>query len=179
MENGTDRKTWWVYMISCRGGKIYTGTAIDPEARYQAHRAGKGAAFTRANPPVALLRSAPFGTRSEACKAEAALRKMPRGKKLSWTREPDEGSRGPISSLGSIMRELPESGGRLKMSKVPRVNRGKCISCGVCVDTCPAVFRFGADNRSEVYDLKGADEASIQEAIDLCPLTCISWDVPK
>jgi ferredoxin len=63
------------------------------------------------------------------------------------------------------------------MSRVPSVNRGKCISCGVCIDTCPSVFRFGADNRSEVYDPEGADEKSIQEAIDRCPLDCISWSV--
>jgi len=88
MDGGNGGKTWWVYMISCRGGKIYTGTAIDPEARYEAHSAGKGAAFTRANPPVALLRSVAFESRSEACRAEAALKKMPREKKLSWAREP-------------------------------------------------------------------------------------------
>ena len=73
-------------MIACRGGKIYTGTAIDPEARYEAHRLGKGAAFTRANPPVALLRSVPFANRSKACKAEAALKKLPRKKKLAWAK---------------------------------------------------------------------------------------------
>jgi putative endonuclease len=85
-ENGG--KTWWVYMISCRGGKIYTGTAIDPEARYVVHRSGKGAAFTRANPP--------YASRSEACRAEAALKKRPREKKLSWARgvEDADGSTG-------------------------------------------------------------------------------------
>jgi ferredoxin len=41
----------------------------------------------------------------------------------------------------------------LKISKVPRVNKGECISCGVCVDA-----------------------AAIQEAIDLCPVICIYWD---
>jgi len=75
---------WWVYMIACRGGRIYTGTAKDPEARFRAHREGKGGAFTRANPPVALLRSVPFGSRSEACRAEAALKKMSREAKISW-----------------------------------------------------------------------------------------------
>ena len=84
MDGGNGGTTWWVYMISCRGWKIYTGTAIDPEARYGAHRSGKGAAFTRANPPVALLRCVPFASRSEACRAEAALKKIPREKKLSW-----------------------------------------------------------------------------------------------
>jgi putative endonuclease len=78
------KDTWWVYMIACRGGKIYTGTARDPVMRFERHRAGKGAAFTRANPPVALLRSVPFGNRSDACREEAALKKMSREKKLSW-----------------------------------------------------------------------------------------------
>lgn len=84
MSDGDGEDTWWVYMIACRGGKIYTGTARDPEARFERHRAGKGAAFTRANPPVALLRSVPFGTRSDACREEAALKKKTRGEKLSW-----------------------------------------------------------------------------------------------
>jgi predicted GIY-YIG superfamily endonuclease len=34
---------WWVYMIACRGGKIYTGTARDPQARFRARREGKPA----------------------------------------------------------------------------------------------------------------------------------------
>ncbi len=89
MEKGEEKKTWWVYMIACRGGKIYTGTARDPEARFRAHRDGKGAAFTRANPPVAMLRSVPFGSQSEACRAEAELKKMPREKKLSWADRED------------------------------------------------------------------------------------------
>jgi putative endonuclease len=84
MNDGNGGKTWWVYMISCHGDKIYTGTAIDPEARYEAHRLGKGAAFTRANPPEALLRSVPFASRSEACRAEAALKKLSRDAKIAW-----------------------------------------------------------------------------------------------
>ena len=88
MERGEPPESWWVYMIACRGEKIYTGTAKDPAARFRVHREGKGAAFTRANPPVALLRSVAFESRSEACRAEAALKKMPREKKLAWAGEP-------------------------------------------------------------------------------------------
>ena len=84
VKRGERKDTWWVYMIACRGGRIYTGTAKDPAARYEAHRAGKGAAFTRANPPVALLRSVPFASRSEACRAEAALKKLSRAAKIEW-----------------------------------------------------------------------------------------------
>jgi len=86
MKEGAEKAPWWVYMIACRGGKIYTGTAIDPEARFRAHREGKGAAFTRANPPLCLLRSAPFESRQAACRAEAALKKLSREEKLSWCR---------------------------------------------------------------------------------------------
>jgi len=63
----------------------------------------------------------------------------------------------------------------LKMKRVPYVNKEECIACGVCVDTVPAVFRFDADNLAEVHDPEGADAAAIQEAIDLCPVTCIHW----
>jgi ferredoxin len=62
------------------------------------------------------------------------------------------------------------------MSKVARVNKDVCIACGVCIDMLPAVFRFDADNLAEVYDPNGADEAAIQEAMDLCPVSCIVWD---
>ncbi len=69
------------------------------------------------------------------------------------------------------------------MSKVARVNEGECISCGVCIDTVPAVFRFDAENLAEVYDPDGADAAAIQEAIqeamDLCPVACIFWEEEK
>jgi putative endonuclease len=86
MERREPSESWWVYMIACRGGKVYTGTAHDPEARFRAHRAGKGAAFTRANPPLELLRCERYPSRQAACRAEAALKKLPREKKLSWAK---------------------------------------------------------------------------------------------
>lgn len=76
--------TWWVYMVECRGGRIYTGIAKDPESRYRAHLSGKGAAFTRINPPRRLLRTAPCGSLREALREERALRRLPRAGKLAW-----------------------------------------------------------------------------------------------
>ena len=84
MERREPDGNWWVYMIACRGGRIYTGTAKDPQARFRAHREGKGGAFTRAYPPVALLRAVPCGSRAEACRTEAELKKWPRERKLVW-----------------------------------------------------------------------------------------------
>ncbi len=61
------------------------------------------------------------------------------------------------------------------MSKRPVVDQDACISCGLCVSSCPEVFRFNSAGKSEGYDPAGADEAAIQAAIDGCPVQAISW----
>ncbi len=78
---------WWVYMIACRGGTIYTGIAKDPERRLRLHAAGKGAAYTRINPPIALLARKAFPTRAAALAEEAALKKLPKAGKEAWVRD--------------------------------------------------------------------------------------------
>jgi len=50
-----------------------------------------------------------------------------------------------------------------------------CISCGLCVSVAPEVFRFNAQGKSEAYNPQGAPEAKIQECIDNCPVSAISW----
>lgn len=62
------------------------------------------------------------------------------------------------------------------MGKRPVVDQDSCISCGLCVSTCPAVFRFNGAGKSEVFDPAGATEQEIQAAIDGCPVQCISWE---
>jgi ferredoxin len=62
------------------------------------------------------------------------------------------------------------------MEKEPWVDQDACISCGLCIDNLPAVFRSAENGKSECYDPNGASEAEIQsEAIDVCPVSCIHW----
>lgn len=61
------------------------------------------------------------------------------------------------------------------MNKRPYVDQDSCISCGLCVSTCPGVFRFNSSGKSEVHCPDGATEQQIQQAIDGCPVQCISW----
>jgi len=61
------------------------------------------------------------------------------------------------------------------MARIPYVDEDACISCGLCVDSAPEVFRLTRDNLAEVYDPAGATEQKIQEAIDGCPVNCIYW----
>jgi putative endonuclease len=68
--------SWHVYLIECRGGALYTGIAVDVQARYAAHAAGRGARYTRANPPLRLLASFACEDRSAASLAEAAIRRL-------------------------------------------------------------------------------------------------------
>ncbi len=68
--------TWFVYLIECRDGSIYTGIAVDVQARYAAHVIGKGARYTRSHPPRRLLAAIEYADRSEASKAEYRIKQM-------------------------------------------------------------------------------------------------------
>jgi ferredoxin len=60
--------------------------------------------------------------------------------------------------------------------KKPWVDQDSCICCGLCVNNVPEVFRLKEHGKSEVFDPGGAYEATIQqEAIDICPVSCIQW----
>ena len=61
------------------------------------------------------------------------------------------------------------------MNKIPVVDQDSCISCGLCISTCPDVFRFNKSGKSECFDPAGAAEQDIQQAMDGCPVQCISW----
>jgi ferredoxin len=56
------------------------------------------------------------------------------------------------------------------------VDQDECISCGLCMDNLPSVFRYAANGKAECFDLNGATEEEIEsEAIDICPVLCIHW----
>jgi len=76
--------TWWLYVLECRGGVLYTGIATDVEARFAAHLKGAGAKFTRMRPPLRVLSRARLATKGEALRAEIALKKLSRVEKLGW-----------------------------------------------------------------------------------------------
>jgi putative endonuclease len=77
-------QSWWLYLLACEDGRTYAGIATDVEARFAVHSRGKGAKFTRSNRPVRVLGARAFLSKSEALKAEAALKKLTREEKLVW-----------------------------------------------------------------------------------------------
>ncbi len=78
---------WFVYMLECAGGQIYTGITPDVAARFDRHCRGCGAAYTRINKPLRILAAMACGSRSEASKTEIRLKKLPRNGKLEWIRQ--------------------------------------------------------------------------------------------
>ena len=62
------------------------------------------------------------------------------------------------------------------MAKEVVVNQDECISCELCVNNLPDVFRMADNGKAECYNPAGASEDEIQQnAIDMCPVSCISW----
>jgi putative endonuclease len=69
-------KTWFVYLIECTDGCLYTGIAVDPVARFEAHRQGRGARYMRLHPPLRLLATEAHADRSAASKAEYRIKQL-------------------------------------------------------------------------------------------------------
>ena len=70
-------------MLLCADGTVYSGYTTDPVRRTAAHNSGRGAKYTRSRRPVTLAYQECFGTKSEAMKREAALKKLGRAEKLA------------------------------------------------------------------------------------------------
>jgi putative endonuclease len=69
-------KKWYVYMLRCADHSLYTGVAIDLDARLAAHNAGKGAKYTRGRRPVVLVYRETVRGRGAALTREFAIKRL-------------------------------------------------------------------------------------------------------
>lgn len=67
---------WFLYLIECADGSIYTGITVNVAARFEAHSQGNGARYTRSHPPVKLLGFETHPDRSSATKAEYRIKQL-------------------------------------------------------------------------------------------------------
>ena len=73
---------WYVYMLRCEDNSLYTGVTTDLTRRFDEHSGTKrGAKYTRAKRPTALVYSRWFRSRSNAQKEEARIKKLLKGEK--------------------------------------------------------------------------------------------------
>lgn len=59
--------------------------------------------------------------------------------------------------------------------KKPIVELSDCISCGVCAEVSPDVFRLSDAGYIEVIELDAYPREEVDDAIKYCPTDCISW----
>lgn len=86
--------SFYVYMLRCADGTLYTGYTDDPERRARVHNAGKGAKYTRSRLPVELVYREALGDKSAALRREREIKRLTRKQKLALiadqSQEPDQ-----------------------------------------------------------------------------------------
>ncbi len=74
-------KSWKLYILRCGDGSLYTGITVDVPARLAAHRAGKGAKYTRGRGPMEVVYTEEVGSHSDALKRELEVKSYSRADK--------------------------------------------------------------------------------------------------
>ena len=77
---------WFVYILRCGDGSLYTGITNDLARRLAAHRAGTASRYTRSHRPVRLAYQEPAADRPAALRREAAIKRLARARKLALVR---------------------------------------------------------------------------------------------
>lgn len=72
---------WYLYILRCGDGSLYTGITTDVEKRLEVHRSGKGAKYTRGRGPLELVYREECGTHSDALKREIQIKRLTRQEK--------------------------------------------------------------------------------------------------
>lgn len=75
---------WFLYLIRCKQGRLYTGITTDVERRFAEHAGNddkKGSKYLRGKAPLTLVMKKRIGSRSMALKIEAKVKKLSKTKK--------------------------------------------------------------------------------------------------
>ena len=72
---------WYVYILRCGDGTLYTGITDDVSRRLAAHRSGRGAKYTRGRGPLELVWQEQVPDRSAALRREYQIKQMTRAEK--------------------------------------------------------------------------------------------------
>lgn len=73
---------WFLYILKCTDGALYTGITNNLERRLKAHSTGRASRFTRVRLPIELLYHEPCAGRTQALVRECAVKALPRSRKL-------------------------------------------------------------------------------------------------
>ena len=74
-------KKWYLYILRCGDGTLYTGITTDVQARFAQHQAGRGAKYTRGRGPLEVVYTEECEDHSAALKRELAVKARSREEK--------------------------------------------------------------------------------------------------
>lgn len=77
---------WYVYVLECQDKTFFTGTTTNLADKIEKHKTGKASTYTRNRRPVTLVYSEEYTNRTQANKAESAIKKMSREEKKAMIR---------------------------------------------------------------------------------------------
>ncbi|MCX6970461.1 MAG: GIY-YIG nuclease family protein [Verrucomicrobia bacterium] len=80
-------KPWFVYMLRCSNGCLYTGITTDVKKRMKVHNAGKGSAYVRAHRPAKLVAFTTAESRSSASRSEYFVKSLNRAQKIALAKK--------------------------------------------------------------------------------------------
>ena len=109
---------WYVYMLRCGDGSLYTGSTTDVARRLREHQNGTGAKYTRTRPPVTLAYTEEAPDRSAAQRREAAIKKLPRKRKYTMNLK-----------KRLVLGENGSSAGKL-LGRITGIGPGRYNRCG-------------------------------------------------
>ena len=73
---------YFIYIIQCADGSLYTGITTDVAQRFAEHQAGTAARYTRSHKPIEIVYQEKHASRSAALKREVEIKKLPRTRKM-------------------------------------------------------------------------------------------------
>jgi len=73
--------SYYVYILRCKDGSYYTGHAKDVEKRFELHKKGRGARYTRMHEPEKLVYMEEFESRGDAMRRERRIKTLSHNKK--------------------------------------------------------------------------------------------------
>lgn len=82
---------WYLYILRCGDGSLYTGITTDVARRLETHRQGKGAKYTRGRGPLTLVYRETCADHSQALKRELAVKALTREEKERLIRKAQSG----------------------------------------------------------------------------------------
>lgn len=77
------QEKWYLYILLCKGGTLYTGITNNLEKRIQKHFLGQAAKYTKAHPPLRQVYQETLADKSTAAKRELEIKRWPRSRKIN------------------------------------------------------------------------------------------------